>query len=73
MQLFSQSDPGIPRRFQQEIHLDDYTPVEITRIALMQAKDKGYTCSPDFAGGCISCLIFNHIFQLCMHILFCIM
>jgi stage V sporulation protein K len=33
MDVLMRADPGLPRRFPNELHLDDFTPVELAQIA----------------------------------------
>jgi len=34
------ADPGLPRRFPKQVHLDDYTPAEVTQIAETVATER---------------------------------
>jgi hypothetical protein len=43
MKRLMRADPGLPRRFPKEIHLDDYTPAELATIAEFTANSKGLT------------------------------
>ena len=40
MAHFMQADPGLPRRFPQTLHLDDYTPAQLAQICRKVAEDR---------------------------------
>merc|ERR1719498_204465 len=40
MKRLMAADPGMPRRFPQRLHLKDYTPSELARIANLVARDR---------------------------------
>ena len=47
MQVLMASDDGFSRRFQESLHLQDYTPAQVAEMAANLARKKGYRLGPE--------------------------
>lgn len=51
MQGFLNSNPGLQRRFNQTIHIEDYSPEELRQIFDMNCRNKRYTIDDELQAG----------------------
>lgn len=65
MRQLLKANPGLGSRIGQQIHFDDYTPVELAQIFLQMSKKDGFSLDPsarDELDDCISALMTKEFF-----------